>query len=329
MSLLVVEDLAVEFPTEEGTLRAVDGLGLEIAPGEVVGLVGESACGKSAAALALLDLVPSPGRRTRGRILLDGEDLSAGGPRAFGAIRGRKVGMIFQDPMTSLNPYLRVGVQLREGAERHLGLPRREAERRARSLLERVGIADAGARLRAYPHELSGGMRQRVMIAMALLADPVLLLADEPTTALDVTIQAEILALLRELRRERGLGVLFITHDLGVVAGLCDRVVVMYAGRAVEVAPVTELFERPQHPYTEALLACVPRLDDDPDAALVSIEGMPPRQFEPAVECTFAPRCARRMPECGASEPALLERGPGRLVRCLSRPTSAEGQRDV
>jgi oligopeptide/dipeptide ABC transporter ATP-binding protein len=317
VTLLEVEDLAVEFPTDEGALRAVDGLGLSVAPGEVVGLVGESGCGKSVAALALLDLVPVPGRRTRGRVVLDGVDLTAGGARAFAGVRGRRVGMIFQDPTTSLNPYLRVGVQLREVAERHLGLSRREAEGRARALLERVGLPDSGARLRAHPHELSGGMRQRVMIAMALLADPALLLADEPTTALDVTIQAEILALLRELRSERGLGVLFITHDLGVVAGLCDRVVVMYAGRAVEVAPVADLFARPQHPYTEALLACVPRLDDDPDVPLVSIDGMPPRLFGPAAGCTFAARCTRRVAECTAAEPALLPSGPGRLGRCI------------
>jgi len=329
VNLLEVDDLAVAFPTEEGTLRAVDGLSLTVAPGEIVGLVGESGCGKSAAALALLDLLPAPGRRTRGRIRLDGIDLTAGGAKAFAAIRGSRVGMIFQDPMTSLNPYLRIGVQLREVAERHLRLRRRDAELRACALLERVGLADAEALLRAHPHELSGGMRQRVMIAMALLADPVLLLADEPTTALDVTIQAEILALIRELRRERGLGVLFISHDLGVVAGLCDRVVVMYAGRAVEVAPVAELFARPQHPYTEALLACVPRLDDDPNAPFVSIEGMPPRLFGAARECTFAPRCGRRVAACASADPELLESGPGRLDRCIQSEGRPEASRGV
>ena len=328
MSLLEVEDLAIEFPTEEGPLRAVDGLGLEVAAGEIVGLVGESGCGKSAAALALLDLVPTPGRRTRGSISLAGENLTAGGPAAFSAIRGRRVGMIFQDPMTSLNPFLRIGVQLREVAERHLGLSRRDAEGRACALLERVGLPDAEARLRAHPHELSGGMRQRVMIAMALLADPALLLADEPTTALDVTIQAEILGLLRDLRRERGLGVLFITHDLGVVANLCDRVVVMYAGRAVEVAPVAELFAHPRHPYTQALLECVPRLDDDPNTPLVSIEGMPPRLHGPARACTFAPRCARRVAECSAEEPRLLASGPGREDRCIRSEGRGEAAAD-
>ncbi|MGI9432378.1 MAG: ABC transporter ATP-binding protein, partial [Myxococcota bacterium] len=256
------------------------------------------------------------------------EDLTAGGPAAFAAIRGRRVGMIFQDPMTSLNPFLRIGVQLREVAERHLGLSRRDAEGRACALLERVGLPDAEALLRAHPHELSGGMRQRVMIAMALLADPVLLLADEPTTALDVTIQAEILGLLRDLRRERGLGVLFITHDLGVVANLCDRVVVMYAGRAVEVAPVAELFAHPRHPYTRALLECVPRLDDDPNTPLVTIEGMPPRLHGPARECTFAPRCARRVAECSAEEPRLLASGPGREDRCIRSEGRGETRAD-
>jgi oligopeptide/dipeptide ABC transporter ATP-binding protein len=329
LSLLKVEDLAVEFPTEEGVLRAVDGLDLEVAPGEILGVVGESGCGKSAAALALLDLVPAPGRRARGRITLEGADLGASGSRAFAAVRGRRISMIFQDPMTSLNPYLRVGVQLREVAERHLGIGRREAEGRARALLERVGIADAEARLKAHPHELSGGMRQRVMIAMSLLADPVLLLADEPTTALDVTIQAEILALLRELRRERGLGVLFITHDLGVVAGLCDRVVVMYAGRAVEVAPVAELFDHPVHPYTEALLACVPRLDSDLEAPLRGIEGIPPRLFGPARECTFAPRCSLARPGCRAADPELVPQGSEHLSRCIVRTGEAGAPRDA
>ena len=328
MSLLEVEDLAVAFPTEEGELRAVDGLEIDVAPGEIVGLVGESGCGKSAAALALLDLVPSPGRRTRGRIVLDGEELTAGGARAFRAVRGRRVAMIFQDPMTSLNPYLRIGVQLTEVAERHLGVSRRDAERRAAALLERVGIADAGARLRAHPHELSGGMRQRVMIAMALLAEPALLLADEPTTALDVTIQAEILALLRELRAERDLGVLFITHDLGVVAGLCDRVVVMYAGRAVETAPVVSLFESPRHPYTRALLACVPRLEPEPGAVLASIEGLPPRLYGPAECCTFAPRCAERIAACAGPEPAWTLRDGGRADRCLLPDAARAGPGD-
>ena len=258
--LLEVQGLAVRFPGEAGELRAVDGLSFQLARGEVLGLVGESGCGKSAAALALLDLVTPPGRRAAGRILWDGVDVAAQGPRGFRALRGRRIAMVFQDPMTSLNPYLRVGEQLVESA-RLRGAGRREALARARALLERVGIGEAARQLRAWPHELSGGQRQRVMLAMALLGEPELLVADEPTTALDVTTQAQILALLRELQRERGLAVLFITHDLAVAAGLCDRVAVMYAGRLVEEAPAAALFARPLHPYTEALLACSPRLD--------------------------------------------------------------------
>jgi oligopeptide/dipeptide ABC transporter ATP-binding protein len=314
--LLEVEDLAVSFPTETGELRAVDGLCFRLERGEVLGLVGESGCGKSAAALALLDLVAPPGRRSRGRILVDGVDVAAQGARAFRALRGRRIAMVFQDPMASLNPYLRVGEQLAEGALLR-GAGRREARRQACALLERVGIAEAARRMDGWPHQLSGGQRQRVMLAMALIGEPELLVADEPTTALDVTTQAQILALLRELQRERGLAVLFITHDLAVAAGLCDRVAVMYAGRLVEEASAAALFARPEHPYTEALLACAPRLEGPRGERLASIEGLPPRLYGPARACSFAPRCPRVRPACHEAEPALAANA-GRRRRCIA-----------
>jgi oligopeptide/dipeptide ABC transporter ATP-binding protein len=312
-ALLEVLDLAVRFPAPGGELRAVDGVSFAIGAGEVLGLVGESGCGKSTLALALLGLVPPPGRQSAGRIRFAGEDVTAAGPRGFQRLRGRRVAMVFQDPMTSLNPYLRVGAQLEETA-RLGGAPRRAARERAGALLERVGLG--GARLAAYPHQLSGGQRQRVMLAMALLGDPALLVADEPTTALDVTTQAQILALLRELQRERGLAVLFVTHDLAVAAGLCDRVAVMYAGRLVEEAPAAALFARPSHPYTEALWACSPRVDGPRRARLATIEGFPPRLAGPAQACTFAPRCAYERPACQLGEPPLASEGDRRR-RCV------------
>ena len=323
--LLDVADLAVRFPAPGGAVRAVDGVSFAIARGEVLGLVGESGCGKSATALALLDLVPPPGARSAGRIAFAGQDVTAGGARALRALRGRRIAMVFQDPMTGLNPYLRVGAQLAETA-RLRGASRREARRAAAALLERVGIDDAVRRLDAWPHELSGGQRQRAMLAMALLGEPELLLADEPTTALDVTTQAQILLLLRELQRERGLAILFITHDLAVAAGLCDRVAVMYAGRIVEEAPAGALFARPGHPYTEALLGCLPRLDAPLGTRLATIEGLPPRLLAPAAECTFAPRCARALPACRAGEPALAAED-GRRRRCIL-PLAALGGGD-
>jgi oligopeptide/dipeptide ABC transporter ATP-binding protein len=321
--LLEVQDLAVRFPGEAGELRAVDGLSFQLARGEVLGLVGESGCGKSAAALALVDLVAAPGRRAGGRILWEGVDVAAQGARGFRALRGRRIAMVFQDPMTSLNPYLRVGDQLAEAA-RLRGAGRRAARARAQEILERVGIGEAARALRAWPHELSGGQRQRVMLAMALLGEPELLVADEPTTALDVTTQARILALLRELQRERGLAVLFITHDLAVAAGLCDRVAVMYAGRIVEEASAAALFARPLHPYTEALLACSPRIDGPRGVRLRSIEGLPPRLLAAARACTFAPRCPRARPACHEGEPVLEARG-GRSRRCIAPEAELAG----
>ena len=299
-------------------MRAVDGVSFTLARGEMLGIVGESGSGKSATSLSIMGLLPRRGQVVAGRIELAGTNLVGLSARELQRIRGRRVAMIFQDPMTALNPYLRIGEQLTEGAITHLGLGAGEAERRALELLDRVRVADARARLRSYPHELSGGMRQRVLIAMALLCDPEVLIADEPTTALDVTVQAQILELLSELCRERNVAVVLITHDLGVVASTCDRVLVMYAGRVVELAPARELFERPLHPYTAALLRSLPRLDTPPKRRLETIPGMPPRLDQgPFTECSFAARCGFVHEACRAREPELVEAGDGRVRRCV------------
>jgi oligopeptide/dipeptide ABC transporter ATP-binding protein len=316
--LLDVRELTTEFRSEDGVVRAVDHVSFDLRRGELLGIVGESGSGKSATSLSIMRLLPPQGRVTHGRVELAGQDLLALPEPAMRALRGARIAMIFQDPMTALNPYLRVGEQLVEGAVLHLGLDARAAEARARALLDRVRIPDAAARLKSYPHELSGGMRQRVMIAMALLCDPDLIIADEPTTALDVTVQAEILQLLNELRRERGLSILLITHDLGVVASTCDRVLVMYAGRVVELASAAELFARPLHPYTLALLRSLPRLDAAPGSRLETIPGLPPRLDRgPFTECTFAARCRFVHDACRVAEPPLSEDVPGRLRRCV------------
>ena len=322
--LLEVAGLSVQIDAEDpGALpaRAVDGVSFEIGRGEVVGLVGESGCGKTLTSLALLGLLPRPrGRITRGEIRLDGGDLVDLPEAERRAIRGRRMSMIFQDPMTSLNPYLRIGEQLIEGAVWYRGISRSDAMREAEALLSRVGIPDAVARMRSYPHELSGGMRQRAMIAMMLAAEPQLLIADEPTTALDVTIQAQILALLAELRAERGMSMLLITHDLGVVSGLCDRVLVMYASRIVESGPVHDVFTSPLHPYTRALLRSSPRTDARAER-LESLDGLPPRlDAEPLPGCRFEPRCALARPACAEAEPELEPCGPTRARRCIAAP---------
>ncbi len=316
--LLAVEDLSVRFGAGSGEVRAADGVDLRLAAGESVALVGESGCGKSATALAILGLLPRHGRVSGGRIAFRGRDLAALAPAERRRVRGTQMGIVFQDPMTSLNPYLRIEDQLVEGVRAHGLAGRRDARARALQLLARVGVPDASARLRAFPHELSGGLRQRVMIAMALMADPDLLVADEPTTALDVTLQAEILALLAELRAERGLGLLLITHDFGVVAGTCDRVLVMYAGRIVEEGPTEALFAAPAHPYTAALLAGLPRADRPPAARLAGIEGLPPSLDRgPFGACRFAPRCARVRDACREGEPERTLR-QDRAWRCVA-----------
>lgn len=321
--LLRVEDLHVRIDAanaRSSDVRAVEGVSFEIARGETLGLVGESGCGKTLTSLALLGLLPRPrGHVPQGTIELEGLELTALPEEERRQLRGHPMAMIFQDPMTSLNPYMRVGDQLAEVAQLHLGDSRKEALARAEKMLDRVGIPDASARLRSHPHELSGGMRQRVMIAMALLSEPKLLIADEPTTALDVTIQAQILSLLAELRTERDMSILLITHDLGVVAGLCDRVLVMYAGRIVEAGPTRDVFARPQHPYTRALLRSTPRVDAPAGERLESLAGLPPRLDGPPLPgCHFEPRCAFARSECTEAEPALREAGEGRLRRCIA-----------
>jgi len=320
--LLDVRDLETQFVTEEGLVRAVDGVSFRVDRGEIVGLVGESGCGKSVTNLSILGLLAKPqGRIAGGSVRFGGRELVGLSERELRKIRGNDIAMIFQDPMTSLNPYLRVEEQLAEVGQLHLGLSRPAAVARAVELLDRVGIPEAVERIKAYPHEFSGGMRQRAMIAMALLCDPALLIADEPTTALDVTIQAQILELLKELREERGMAIILITHDLGVVAGMCDRVMVMYAGRIVEEAPTRELYADPTHPYTKALLESVPRLDERGHARLQSIEGLPPRLDRgPFDACTFAPRCGLVRDACRDGEPPLVTIAPGRSRRCVLTP---------
>jgi oligopeptide transport system ATP-binding protein len=316
--LLDVRDLRTQFKTDDGLVTAVQGVSFSVRKGEVVGIVGESGCGKSVTNLSVLGLLPRPqGRVVGGQVLFDGRDLVGLPDSEMRKVRGNRIAMIFQDPMTSLNPFLTVEEQLAEVGQLHLKLSRADAVSRAVTLLDRVGISDARNRIRSYPHEFSGGMRQRVMIAMALLCDPALLIADEPTTALDVTIQAQILDLLAELRRERGMAIVLVTHDLGVVAGVCDRILVMYAGMVVEEAPTRDLFRAPSHPYTKALLASVPRVAQSAHGRLANIEGIPPRLDRTFKECPFGPRCAYHRPACDAGLPALTPFAPGRTRRCV------------
>ena len=320
MALLDVTDLRTHFFTREGVVRAVDGVSLGVEAGSTLGLVGESGCGKSVTALSIMRLLPMPPARiVSGSIHFDGRDLTRLSERELEDVRGREIGMVFQDPMTALNPTLTIGTQIVEVLQRHLGLDRRSARRRAAELLAEVGIPQAHARLDDYPHRFSGGMRQRVGIAMAIACEPRLLIADEPTTALDVTVQAQVLDLLDDLRRERKMALLLITHNMGVVAESADTVAVMYAGQLVEQAPAQELFDRPEHPYTEALLAALPDLDD-PEARrsrLVAIPGRPPDLINPPTACRFAPRCpfAERGDCCVLEPPALRELRPGHWVR--------------
>ena len=319
--VVTVADLAVEFHTARGVTRAVDGVSFRVARGEIVGLVGESGSGKSVTSLALMGLLDRPsGRVVRGRIELEGRDITRLDERELRRLRGDRLAMIFQDPLTSLNPYLTIEAQLGEVLEFHRGMSRTGARERSLELLTQVGIADPAERLRSYPHEPSGGMRQRVCIAMALLCNPSLLIADEPTTMLDVTIQAQILDLVRSLRRAREMSILFITHDLGVISELCDRVLVLYAGRVVEEAKTAELLTRPAHPYTEALLESTPRLDAPHGGALRPIPGFPPRlSSAPVGACTFAPRCRYVRPACHDGEPELVRFGDGsRARRCIA-----------
>ena len=316
--LLEVRNLQTQFFTKEGIVRAVNNISYELNTGETLGIVGESGCGKSVGALSLLRLIPSPpGKIVGGEILFDGIDLLKVHESEIERIRGNRIAMIFQDPMTSLNPMMPIGRQISESLELHLKMTKKEARSKAIELLEMVRIPSAADRIDDYPIQFSGGMRQRVMIAMALSCNPEILIADEPTTALDVTIQAQITDLVNRLREEIGMAVIWITHDLGVVAGLTDRVIVMYAGRIVEEASVEELYENPRHPYTIGLLGSVPRLDEERPEKLTSIEGMPPDMIDYPSGCPFYARCTFKIDRCLESPPDLREVGPGHKAACI------------
>ncbi len=320
MSLLEVRNLKTYFATERGEVRSVDDVSFTLERGETLSLVGESGCGKSVTALSIMRLVSKPGRIVSGQILFDGRNLPGLADAEMRQIRGNDIAMIFQDPMTSLNPVYSVGEQIAEAIRLHRKVSGKEAWNQAVEGMRDVAIPSPEMRAKTYPHEMSGGMRQRVMIAMALACDPKLLIADEPTTALDVTIQAQILDLLAELKEKRNLGLLLITHDLGVVAEVSDRVAVMYAGKIVEEAPVRELFARPRHPYTEGLLRAVPRLDEegaDRKKRLTTIEGVVPNPLELPPGCRFAPRCQHAQGKCKTGEIDLVNAGEAHLSRCV------------
>jgi peptide/nickel transport system ATP-binding protein len=318
MALLEVRDLRTTFATDEGTVTAVDGVGFEVDGGRTLAIVGESGCGKSVTSLSVMGLVAAPGR-VEGSIRFEGRELVGLRERDWQDLRGNGMAMIFQEPMSSLNPAFTVGDQIAEGLRRHRGLTRAQAMERALEMLRRVRIPAPEQRLREHPHRLSGGMRQRVMIAMALACEPQLLIADEPTTALDVTIQAQILDLLRGLQRETGTAIVLITHDLGVVAEMADEVAVMYAGRIVERAPVAELFGRPEHPYTVGLLGAIPRLHGA-SSRLASIEGQVPSPLRPPAGCRFADRCPFAIARCRGEAPALAAVHGGHHVACWQAP---------
>ncbi|MBV8192279.1 MAG: ABC transporter ATP-binding protein [Alphaproteobacteria bacterium] len=316
---LDVRELSTTLFTRRGTLKAVDSLSLRVAAGETVALVGESGCGKSLSALSIMRLLPDPPARiTSGAVVLNGRDIVAISEETMLDIRGKEIGMIFQDPMSSLNPVATVEKQIAEVLTTHTDLTRAAARDRALKLLELVGMPDAARRLDAYPHQLSGGMCQRVMIAMAIACSPSVLIADEPTTALDVTVQAQVLALLKRLQAESGMAMIFITHDLGVVAEIADRVVVMYAGRKVEEAPVDDLFERPLHPYTAGLIAATPVPGAERAARLADIPGMVPPLGALPQGCAFAARCPRAMERCRLERPELTQPAAGRQVACFA-----------
>ena len=315
--LLVVEDLRTYFHTRGGIVRAVDGVSFEIGKGETLGVVGESGSGKSVACYSLLRLIPQPpGRFESGRAMFGGVDLLHCSEEELRKIRGNRLSMIFQDPMTSLNPYMRIGEQRIETLLLHRGVRRDEAWQRGIDALRDVGIQDPEKRMRAYPHEFSGGMRQRVVIAMALITRPELLIADEPTTALDVTVQAQVLELIRKMQRELGTAVIFITHDIGIVSSFCDRVLVMYAGRIIETAPTEQLFYSPKHPYNQALQRAIPALNAT-GRDLYTIPGAPPDVSKPIRGCPFAPRCDYAQEKCVNSKIELWDVAPGHRSACL------------
>lgn len=317
-SVLEVNGLKTIFKTRGGEVHAVNDVSFDLAPGELLGVVGESGSGKSVTMMSLIGLLPSPPAEVRnGEVLLDGEDLLKVSDARMRDVRGGEVGFVFQDPMTSLNPVFTVGYQVMEPLRRHMGMTKAQARVRAAELLELVGIPDPAPRLGDYPHQFSGGMRQRVMIAIALACDPKVLIADEPTTALDVTIQAQILELVKDLREKLGMAIIWITHDLGVIAGIADRVMVMYGGQVVEQAPVKDLFQNPQHPYTRALLKTVPTVTGARADKLEVIEGQPPILAGAPVGCPFRDRCARRMDVCATDTPVRRDvGGAGHDVAC-------------
>jgi oligopeptide transport system ATP-binding protein len=316
--LLSVEGLNVRFETRRGTVHAVNGISFDIAPGETLGIVGESGCGKSVTSLAILGLLARNGRVESGRAMFEGRDLLRQSDRALRSVRGKEIAMIFQDPMTSLNPVLTIGRQIREMLETHLGMKRKEAERAAAEALDRVGIPSADVRLKDYPHQFSGGMRQRAMIAMALANNPEVLIADEPTTALDVTIQAQIIELIDKLKDDFNSAVILITHDLGVVADIADDIAVMYAGMFMETGSADQLFATPRHPYTLGLLQSVPRLDAARRTRLQPIEGSPPNMLQPPAACPFQPRCRFEVDLSRQEVPQLVEIEPGHHVACFN-----------
>ena len=311
--LLEVDHLRVEFPTRRGTLLALDDVSFSIAPGEILGVVGESGAGKSLTGAAIIGLLEPPGRVAGGQILLDGQRIDNLPAEAMRQIRGKRIGAIFQDPLTSLNPLYTVGRQLIETIQVHLGLDAAAARQRAIALLQSTGIPAAEQRIDQYPHQFSGGMRQRVVIALALAAQPALIVADEPTTALDVSIQAQIIALLKTLTKEQGAAVMLVTHDMGVIAEACDRVAVMYAGRVVEIGPVAEVIHRPAHPYTVGLMGSIPAMDEERER-LMQIDGAMPRLNAIPTGCAFNPRCPRVMDHCRSERPDLLPAGATRAA---------------
>ena len=326
--LLCVRDLETRFYTQDGIVKAVNGISYDLDEGGTLGIVGESGCGKSVSVLSMMRLIPSPpGKITGGQVLFEERDLLKMDLEQMRHVRGNQIAMVFQDPMTSLNPVLTIGRQVSEALELHMGMDRNQALRRSIELLEMVGIPTAEDRVRDYPHQFSGGMRQRVMIAMALSCNPQILIADEPTTALDVTIQAQIVELVKRLREEIGMAVIWITHDLGVVAGLVDKVNVMYAGYIVEMGPVRQIYHRPRHPYTIGLLGSLPRLDEEQHAKLTSIEGLPPDLVAPPPGCPFAPRCDYVSDRCLTENPQLEMVGLDHRAACWNVDQTAGFQR--
>ena len=322
-----IQGLTTVFTGETGDIVALDALDLTVYGGEILGLVGESGCGKSLTALSVLGLVPPPGKVVGGRVMFQGQDLLKSPEERLRDIRGAKIGMIFQEPMTSLNPVFTVGRQVAEAISAHQDIPGHKAWDQAVEALNRVGIPDPARRAHSYPHQLSGGMRQRVMIAMAMILNPRLLIADEPTTALDVTIQAQILGLMLKLQKETGAAVLMITHNLAVVAQTADRVAVMYTGRLVEQSPVSDIFSEPLHPYTQGLLACLPSRAGQGSTHLSTIPGTVPPLNDLPKGCAFSDRCPRAFEACRQNEPALVEVAPGRKVRCFLHHNQARQNR--